>query len=155
MNGIIKETQGNQIHEGGVVIGEFTSLSPWGCCWLKNHPTQLFKSVRSIIFIHHHLVELNGLFIDNEYRQDDEKGAEYFVDLLAAYRDNNITVPLTYNDPGARRNFINGTVGVPRPEPPLRSSRRYRADYIHHVAIGCCRSLWVRRVLSTTLSFTA
>ncbi|KAK7019437.1 hypothetical protein VNI00_018047 [Paramarasmius palmivorus] len=49
---------------------------------------------------------------DNEYNQED--GAEYFAELEAAYRDPNsgIVVPLTYNDPGMGRNFINGTGAV-------------------------------------------
>ncbi|KAG5640758.1 hypothetical protein DXG03_007301, partial [Asterophora parasitica] len=49
--------------------------------------------------------------IDNEYTQSDVRFAEYFVDLENAFNDakSGIHVPLTYNDPGEGRNFINGT----------------------------------------------
>ncbi|KAG6889848.1 hypothetical protein C0992_003827 [Termitomyces sp. T32_za158] len=49
--------------------------------------------------------------IDNEYSQNPITRAEYFVDLETVYRDpsSGIVVPLTYNDPGQGRNFINGT----------------------------------------------
>ncbi|KAF9451828.1 glycoside hydrolase family 35 protein [Macrolepiota fuliginosa MF-IS2] len=50
--------------------------------------------------------------IDNEYQQTPISHAEYFADLEAAYHDSPIVVPLTYNDPGQRRNFINGTGAV-------------------------------------------
>ncbi|RDB14620.1 putative beta-galactosidase A [Hypsizygus marmoreus] len=50
--------------------------------------------------------------IDNEYQQAPISHAEYFVDLENAYRNSSITVPLTYNDPGQGRNFINGTGAV-------------------------------------------
>ncbi|GLB38736.1 putative glycoside hydrolase family 35 protein [Lyophyllum shimeji] len=52
--------------------------------------------------------------VDNEYSQNPINHAEYFADLEAAYRDTNsgIVVPLTYNDPGQGRNFINGTGAV-------------------------------------------
>ncbi|KAI1789921.1 glycoside hydrolase superfamily [Ganoderma leucocontextum] len=50
--------------------------------------------------------------IDNEYSQTPETNAEYFADLEEQYRSNGIVVPLTYNDPGERLNFINGT-GAP------------------------------------------
>ena len=36
----------------------------------------------------------------------------YFQLLEQAYRDNGIVVPLTYNDPGQRKNFVNGTVSI-------------------------------------------
>ncbi|KAF5334106.1 hypothetical protein D9758_016081 [Tetrapyrgos nigripes] len=48
--------------------------------------------------------------VDNEYNQ--AAGAEYFADLEAVYRNSSIVVPLTYNDPGQGRNFINGTGAV-------------------------------------------
>ncbi|ESK83683.1 glycoside hydrolase family 35 protein [Moniliophthora roreri MCA 2997] len=50
--------------------------------------------------------------VDNEYGQD--PGAGYFEDLKAVYRNesNGIVVPLTYNDPGMGRSFINGTGAV-------------------------------------------
>jgi len=50
--------------------------------------------------------------IDNEYSQNPAPNAEYFVDLEATYHDSPIVVPLTYNDPGQGRNFVNGTVSV-------------------------------------------
>lgn len=50
--------------------------------------------------------------IDNEYHQEPAYDAEYFVELEAAYRSAGIVVPLTYNDPGEGRNFINGTGAV-------------------------------------------
>ncbi|KAI0326223.1 hypothetical protein GY45DRAFT_1382198 [Cubamyces sp. BRFM 1775] len=50
--------------------------------------------------------------IDNEYSQTPAPNAEYFADLEAQYRSNGIVVPLTYNDPGERMQFVNGT-GAP------------------------------------------
>ncbi|KAL4259131.1 glycosyl hydrolase 35 family protein [Pleurotus pulmonarius] len=50
--------------------------------------------------------------IDNEFQQAPEGHAQYFVDLEEAYRASPIVVPLTYNDPGQGRNFINGTGAV-------------------------------------------
>ncbi|KAJ3571523.1 hypothetical protein NP233_g3704 [Leucocoprinus birnbaumii] len=50
--------------------------------------------------------------IDNEYSQSDITHAEYFADLENAYHNSPIVVPLTYNDPGQGRNFINGTGAV-------------------------------------------
>ncbi|KAF9465360.1 glycoside hydrolase family 35 protein [Collybia nuda] len=50
--------------------------------------------------------------IDNEYSQGIPSHAEYFADLEDAYHNSNIVVPLTYNDPGQGRNFINGTGAV-------------------------------------------
>ena len=47
---------------------------------------------------------------DNEYFQSGFGNAEYFAELEAAYHDSSIVVPLTYNDPGEGRNFVNGTV---------------------------------------------
>ncbi|TFY54520.1 hypothetical protein EVG20_g9672, partial [Dentipellis fragilis] len=37
---------------------------------------------------------------------------EYFAELEAAYHNSSIVVPLTYNDPGEGRNFVNGTGAV-------------------------------------------
>lgn len=48
--------------------------------------------------------------LDNEYEQTPISHAEYFVDLEDAYHNSDIVVPLTYNDPGMGKNFINGTV---------------------------------------------
>ncbi|TFK90371.1 glycoside hydrolase family 35 protein [Polyporus arcularius HHB13444] len=50
--------------------------------------------------------------IDNEYSQTPELNAEYFADLEKQYRENGVVVPLTYNDPGEKAGFINGT-GAP------------------------------------------
>ena len=47
--------------------------------------------------------------IDNEVRS---AIPQYFVELEDAYRNSGIVVPLTYNDPGQRKNFVNGTVSV-------------------------------------------
>ncbi|KAI0350174.1 hypothetical protein OH77DRAFT_1593752 [Trametes cingulata] len=52
------------------------------------------------------------LQIDNEYSQTPASHAEYFADLESQYRTNGIVVPLTYNDPGERMQFVNGT-GAP------------------------------------------
>lgn len=49
---------------------------------------------------------------DNEYSQSPISHAEYFVDLETALYNSGIVVPLTANDPGAKRNWINGTVGT-------------------------------------------
>ncbi|KAF8625954.1 hypothetical protein AX17_006679 [Amanita inopinata Kibby_2008] len=50
--------------------------------------------------------------IDNEFQQAPITYAEYFADLENAYHASDIVVPLTYNDPGEGRNFINGTGAV-------------------------------------------
>ncbi|KAF7307730.1 Glycoside hydrolase family 35 protein [Mycena kentingensis (nom. inval.)] len=50
--------------------------------------------------------------VDNEYSQAIASHAGYFADLEAVYRNSTIVVPLTYNDPGQGRNFINGTGAV-------------------------------------------
>lgn len=47
---------------------------------------------------------------DNEYFQSGFGNAQYFDELEAAYHNSSIVVPLTYNDPGEGRNFVNGTV---------------------------------------------
>ncbi|EIW52309.1 uncharacterized protein TRAVEDRAFT_75316 [Trametes versicolor FP-101664 SS1] len=52
------------------------------------------------------------LQIDNEYSQTPIGNAEYFADLEEQYRSNGIVVPLTYNDPGEKQQFVNGT-GAP------------------------------------------
>ncbi|KAL4244519.1 glycosyl hydrolase 35 family protein [Abortiporus biennis] len=53
-----------------------------------------------------------ALQIDNEYSQSPIERAEYFAQLEVAYREAGIVIPLTYNDPGEGRNFINGTGAV-------------------------------------------
>ncbi|KAJ7327585.1 glycoside hydrolase family 35 protein [Mycena albidolilacea] len=50
--------------------------------------------------------------VDNEYSQSLITHAEYFQELEDVYHNSTITVPLTYNDPGEGRNFINGTGAV-------------------------------------------
>lgn len=49
--------------------------------------------------------------IDNEYNQNPEAAA-YFAQLEAKYVEGGILVPLTYNDPGEGKNFVNGTGAV-------------------------------------------
>ncbi|KAK0471626.1 glycoside hydrolase superfamily [Armillaria novae-zelandiae] len=51
-----------------------------------------------------------GPVIDNEFTQS--VGGEYFAELEEVYRNSSIVLPLTYNDPGQGRNFINGTGAV-------------------------------------------
>ncbi|KAH8108699.1 glycoside hydrolase family 35 protein [Phellopilus nigrolimitatus] len=53
-----------------------------------------------------------GPVIDNEYFQSGFGNAEYFQELEDAYRAGGIVVPLTYNDPGEGKNFVNGTGAV-------------------------------------------
>ncbi|KDR82517.1 hypothetical protein GALMADRAFT_237854 [Galerina marginata CBS 339.88] len=50
--------------------------------------------------------------VDNEFSQSPISHAQYFVDLETAYHNSDIVVPLTFNDPGQGRNFINGTGAV-------------------------------------------
>ncbi|KDQ50498.1 glycoside hydrolase family 35 protein [Jaapia argillacea MUCL 33604] len=51
--------------------------------------------------------------VDNEYSQTYIPGAAgYFAELEAAYHNSSIVVPLTYNDPGEGKNFVNGTGAV-------------------------------------------
>ncbi|KAI5120764.1 hypothetical protein M0805_004727 [Coniferiporia weirii] len=54
----------------------------------------------------------NQITEDNEYSQHDFGAGEYFEELEAAYLDAGIVVPLTYNDPGQGKNFVNGTGAV-------------------------------------------
>ncbi|KAM5536271.1 hypothetical protein V8D89_010048 [Ganoderma adspersum] len=49
--------------------------------------------------------------IDNEFSQTASHAA-YFAQLEAQYRDGQVVIPLTYNDPGEGSNFINGTGAV-------------------------------------------
>ncbi|KAK0448411.1 glycoside hydrolase family 35 protein [Desarmillaria tabescens] len=48
--------------------------------------------------------------IDNEFTQS--VGGEYFAELEEVYQNSSIVLPLTYNDPGQGRNFVNGTSAV-------------------------------------------
>ncbi|KAG2088470.1 glycoside hydrolase family 35 protein [Suillus cothurnatus] len=57
-------------------------------------------------------VTQGGPVIDNEYSQSPATHAEYFHDLETAYLKSNIIVPLTANDPGEHRAWINGTGAV-------------------------------------------
>ncbi|KAH9948330.1 glycoside hydrolase superfamily [Amylocystis lapponica] len=57
-------------------------------------------------------VSNNGPILDNEYSQNPIERAEYFAQLEAAYRQDGVVIPLTYNDPGEGRNFVNGTGAV-------------------------------------------
>ncbi|KAJ7627105.1 glycoside hydrolase family 35 protein [Roridomyces roridus] len=50
--------------------------------------------------------------IDNEYTQRVEGHGEYYEELMKAFREAGIVVPLTYNDPNQGENFINGTGAV-------------------------------------------
>lgn len=50
--------------------------------------------------------------IDNEYSQEPDTHAEYFQQLETVYLNSNIVVPLTANDPGENRAWINGTGAV-------------------------------------------
>ncbi|KZS93201.1 glycoside hydrolase family 35 protein [Sistotremastrum niveocremeum HHB9708] len=49
---------------------------------------------------------------DNEYFQSDPTHGAYFAQLEETYIQGGIVVPLTYNDPGQGKNFINGTGAV-------------------------------------------
>jgi hypothetical protein len=48
---------------------------------------------------------------DNEFEEETGR-REYFQELIDAYRANGIVVPTTYNDPGERKSFVNGTVSA-------------------------------------------
>jgi hypothetical protein len=56
--------------------------------------------------------DINNIPSDNEFTQNPISHAEYFAELKYAYDHSDIVVPLTYNDPGEGRNFINGTVSI-------------------------------------------
>jgi hypothetical protein len=55
---------------------------------------------------------VNNTSLDNEFAQNPISHAEYFAELKYAYDHSGIVVPLTYNDPGEGRNFVNGTVSI-------------------------------------------
>ncbi|KAK0200111.1 glycoside hydrolase family 35 protein [Desarmillaria ectypa] len=48
-----------------------------------------------------------GECVNNEFSQS--IGGEYFAELEEVYHNSSIVLPLTYNDPGESRNFLNGT----------------------------------------------
>lgn len=89
VKGIIDATIPNQITEGGPIIGK-----------LRDTPCSFCIDLDVTLAVQ----------IDNEYFQGGFGQAEYFVQLENAYKDAGVVVPLTYNDPGEERNFINGTV---------------------------------------------
>ena len=111
VQGIIKVTAPNQINNGGPVIG--TSVMDFGSLpifVLTCYSTQQFKSACQSFFLPESiLIEVS----DNEYSQSPISHAEYFAELEDVYHNSDIVVPLTYNDPGEGRNFINGTVNIP------------------------------------------
>lgn len=78
--------------------------------------------------------------VDNEVRS---AIPQYFVDLENMYRAAGIVVPLTYNDPGQRKNFVTGTVRETVPAYTILSERQ----------TGSCRYLWVS--LSKPLSYSS
>ncbi|KAH7915479.1 glycoside hydrolase family 35 protein, partial [Hygrophoropsis aurantiaca] len=53
-----------------------------------------------------------GPVIDNEYSQEPISHAEYFAELEAVFHNSSIVVPLTANDPGEGRDWVNGTGAV-------------------------------------------
>ena len=73
---------------------------------------------------------------DNEYFQSGFGNAEYFQELEDAYRAGGIVIPLTYNDPGEGKNFVNGTVSVCKKQNALILQRCYRARSIS-MGKGC------------------
>ncbi len=75
---------------------------------LRASASKLFKLVSTQLLC----VDFSHIkaLLDNEFQQAPDGHAQYFVDLEEAYRASSIVVPLTYNDPGEGRNFINGTV---------------------------------------------
>ncbi|KAF8886209.1 glycoside hydrolase superfamily [Infundibulicybe gibba] len=89
------------------VVGTLrTNATDWKAAWQpyiqgiidQTAPNQISNGGPSLVY--------------NEYQQTPADHAEYFVDLENAYHASQIVVPLTYNDPGPRMNFINGT-GAP------------------------------------------
>lgn len=105
INGIIDVTAPNQISSGGPVIGSCSELHTY--IYADERLQQQFKLVCEA-----NLVPYQTLMgADNEYSQSPISHAEYFAELEEVYRNSDIVVPLTYNDPGEGRNFINGTVG--------------------------------------------
>ncbi|EGN93829.1 glycoside hydrolase family 35 protein [Serpula lacrymans var. lacrymans S7.3] len=53
-----------------------------------------------------------GPVIDNEYSQSGYGHAEYFAELEEVFHNSSIVVPLTANDPGEGRDWVNGTGAV-------------------------------------------
>lgn len=65
--------------------------------------------------------------IDNEFSQNSDT-SPYFEALENAYTSGSIAVPLTYNDPGEGKNFVNGSVRSSRNVLGLRFSQMSRAQ---------------------------
>ena len=109
--GIIAQTVPNQITEGGPVIGEFqvTFLNWRPSCeypiTCKAIQVGVFR-----LFVLRDPTCKHRVSSDNEYFQSGFGNAQYFSEIEAAYHNSSIVVPLTYNDPGQERNFVNGTV---------------------------------------------
>ncbi|KAI0033132.1 glycoside hydrolase family 35 protein [Vararia minispora EC-137] len=87
---------------------------------LRTNATDYFKSWQDYI---HGIIDETSSFqitadgpviavqIDNEYSQN-SRTAPYFQALEDVYHNSSIVVPLTYNDPGEGKNFVNGTGAV-------------------------------------------
>ena len=110
IQGIIAQTVPNQITEGGPVIGKFQVTF---LCWRPPCERPLLVKVSKLVCSafrarrSHMQIQVSS---DNEYFQSGFGNAQYFSELEAAYHNSSIVVPLTYNDPGQERNFVNGTV---------------------------------------------
>lgn len=79
---------------------------------------------------------------DNEYTQYGFglAAAKYFEQLEEAYRNSDIDVPLTYNDPGQLKSFVNGTV--------RRLTNLAWANYERHFFPGRRRSIRVSFIIA-------
>ncbi|KAF7978651.1 hypothetical protein HWV62_45164 [Athelia sp. TMB] len=86
IHAIIEVAEINQITNGGPVIDMFSLTAA------DTRPTPAVQ-------------------VDNEYSQSSYTDA-YFVALETAYHSSNIVVPLTFNDPGQHKDFVNGTGAV-------------------------------------------
>jgi hypothetical protein len=56
------------------------------------------------------ICSLAAVQIDNEYTNRYPTHAGYYQDLIDFYHASKIDVPLTYNDFGGGKSFVNGTV---------------------------------------------
>ncbi|KAH0831870.1 glycoside hydrolase family 35 protein [Lanmaoa asiatica] len=85
------------------VAGELrTNATDWKAAWQAYIQGIITETVP-------YQINQGGPVIDNEYSQSPASHAEYFVDLGTAFYNSNIVIPLTANDAGAGRNWINGT----------------------------------------------
>ncbi|KAI0738818.1 glycoside hydrolase superfamily [Daedaleopsis nitida] len=82
-----------------------TNTSSWNAAYMP-YVSAIIDSVKP------NQVTEGGPILNNEYSQTPETNAQYFADLEEQYRTNGVVVPLSYNDPGERMQFINGT-GAP------------------------------------------